>query len=55
MIKEKGIKMRFVEIERKVLDSIYLEDRFCEKVEVKDNRILFQINCISRLKEGMDI
>lgn len=37
---------------RKFLDSIYLGDRFCENVEVKDHTILFQINRISRVKEG---
>lgn len=37
---------------RKLLDSIYLGDRFCENVIFRENKILFQINCISRLKEG---
>lgn len=37
---------------KKFLDSIYIGDRFCENVTIKDNKISFQINCISRLKEG---
>ncbi len=37
---------------RKLLSSIYLGDRFCENVIFRENKILFQINCISRLKEG---
>ena len=37
---------------RKLLNSIYLGDRFCENVIFRENKILFQINCISRLKEG---
>lgn len=34
------------------LDTIYLGDRYCEKVEIRDYKILFQLNCISRLEEG---
>ena len=34
------------------LDTIYLGDRYCERFEIKDNRIIFQINLISRLEEG---
>lgn len=34
------------------LQSIYLGDRYCEKVEIRDQKILFQLNCISRLEEG---
>ena len=34
------------------LNSIYLGDRYCEKIEIKDDKISFQINCISRVKEG---
>lgn len=37
---------------KKFLSSIYLGDRFCENVIMKDSKISFQINCISRLKEG---
>ena len=37
---------------KKLLSSIYLGDRYCEKIEMKDDKISFQINCISRLKEG---
>lgn len=37
---------------KKFLSSIYLGDRFCENVIMKDGKISFQINCISRLKEG---
>ena len=38
---------------RKLLNSIYLGDRFCENVIFRENKILFQINCISRLKEDL--
>lgn len=37
---------------KKFLSSIYLGDRFCEKVTLENHKILFQMNCISRLKEG---
>lgn len=37
---------------KKFINSIYLGDRYCEKVEIKDNMIMFQINCISRLEAG---
>lgn len=37
---------------KKLLGSLYLGDRFCENIIIKDGKILFQINCISRLKEG---
>ena len=37
---------------KKFINSIYLGDRYCEKIEIKDDKISFQINCISRLKEG---
>ena len=36
----------------KLIESIYLGDRYCERVEFKDNKIMFQINRISRIKEG---
>ena len=36
----------------KLCNSIYLGDRYCEKVIINDNKIMFQINLISRLKEG---
>ena len=32
------------------LKSIYLGDRYCEKVEINEKRISFQMNCISRLR-----
>ena len=34
------------------LNSIYLGDRYCENIIITDQRILFQINCISRLENG---
>jgi len=34
------------------LESIYLGDRYCEKIEIKDDKISVQINCISRVKKG---
>lgn len=34
------------------LNSLYLGDRYCEKVEITDKKIIFQINCISRVKPG---
>lgn len=37
---------------RKFLASIYLGDRFCEKLEIGDGKIVFHINLISRLREG---
>lgn len=37
---------------KKFLETIYLGDRYCERFEIKDNRIIFQINLISRLEEG---
>ena len=37
---------------KKFLRSIYLGDRYCEKIEIKDDKISFQINCISRVKKG---
>ncbi|MBR6280895.1 MAG: hypothetical protein IKR14_00180 [Lachnospiraceae bacterium] len=33
-------------------NSIYLGDRYCENVEIRNNKIVFQINLISRIKEG---
>ncbi len=39
---------------KKFLSSIYLRDRFCENLVIRDDKILFQINCISRLKEGTE-
>ena len=33
-------------------DSIYLGDRFCEGIEIANNRIIIHINCISRIREG---
>ena len=36
----------------KLCNSFYLGDRYCEKVIIKDNKIMFQINLISRIKEG---
>lgn len=37
---------------RKFLASIYLGDRFCEKLEIGDGKIVFHINLLSRLREG---
>ena len=37
---------------KKFLESLYLGDRFCEKMEIIDDKIIFQINLISRLEEG---
>ena len=37
---------------RKFLDSLYFGDRFCERMEIRKNKIVFQINCISRLEDG---
>lgn len=37
---------------KKFLSSIYLGDRFCENIVIKDGKIAFKINCISRVKEG---
>ena len=37
---------------KKFLSSLYLGDRFCEKVTFENHKISFQMNCISRLKEG---
>lgn len=39
---------------KKFLRSIYLGDRYCENIENKDGKISFQINCISRVKEGTE-
>ncbi len=36
----------------KLCNSIYLGDRYCEKITISDNKIIFQINLISRIKEG---
>ena len=38
----------------KILCSIYLGDRFCENVTIKDDKISFQIDCISRLRQGTE-
>lgn len=35
-----------------LINSIYLGDRFCEKVEMNRHKIVIQINLISRIKEG---
>lgn len=37
---------------KKFLNSLYLGDRFCEKMEISNNKIILQINCISRLKDN---
>ena len=36
----------------KLCNSIYLGDRFCENVKIYESKIIFQINLISRIKEG---
>ena len=32
---------------KKLLESLYLGDRFCEKMEIIEDKIIFQINLIS--------
>lgn len=32
------------------LSSLYFGDRYCEKIDITDDKIIFQINSISRLK-----
>ncbi|MBD5515018.1 MAG: hypothetical protein HDR06_10310 [Lachnospiraceae bacterium] len=39
---------------KKFLNSIYLGDRFCEKMDISDDKIYIQINCISRIEEGTE-
>lgn len=39
---------------KKFIRSLYLGDRYCEKVEIKDSMIMLQINCISRLEDGTE-
>ncbi len=34
------------------LKSIYLGDRYCENVDIGENKIVIQINLISRIKKG---
>lgn len=34
------------------LNSIYLGDRYCERLEVDDKKIVIQINLLSRIKQG---
>lgn len=46
------IERKFMDKVKKFIDTIYLGDRFCERFEIKDNKIVFQINCISRLEKG---
>lgn len=48
------LKGDFMDRMKCFLNSIYLGDRYCEGVEIRDKKILFQINCISRLEEGTD-
>ena len=36
---------------KKFLESLYFGDRFYEKMEIIDDKIIFQINLISRLEE----
>ena len=45
-------EMTYMNNIKSFLGSIYLGDRFCEKVEISCNKIVFQINCISRIEEG---
>lgn len=35
-----------------LLNSIYLGDRYCEKMEIDGDKIVIQINLISRVKRG---
>ena len=37
---------------KRFLNSIYLGDRFCEGIDIKDRQIRLQINCISRVRDG---
>ena len=37
---------------KKFIKSIYLGDRYCENLEINDKKIIFQINCISRVEDG---
>lgn len=34
------------------LHSLYLGDRWCESMKIEENRVMIQVNCISRLKKG---
>ena len=36
------------------LKSIYLGDRYCEKIDIQKNKISLQVNCISRIEKGTD-
>ncbi len=36
---------------KKLCNSIYLGDRYCENVKIYESKIIFQINLISRIKE----
>lgn len=38
----------------KLINSLYLGDRFCENVSFLQNKIIIQMNCISRIKKGSD-
>lgn len=44
--------MEIMDEMRKFLASIYLGDRFCEKLEIRNGKIVFHINLLSRLREG---
>ena len=37
---------------KKFIKSIYVGDRYCENIEIREDKISIQINCISRLEEG---
>lgn len=37
---------------KEFINSIYLGDRYCERVEINADKIIIQINLISRIEEG---
>lgn len=37
---------------KEFINSIYLGDRYCERVEINTDKIIIQINLISRIEEG---
>ena len=47
----KGIETLWKKINR-FLSSLYFGDRYCKKIDITNDKIIFLINCISRLKPG---
>lgn len=39
---------------KKLLNTIYLGDSFCEEIKIEQKKISIQIDCISRLKSGTE-